>query len=460
MKTTPGCRIFFRLLLALVAPAFLSAGAARAGEIAIPSTDTYRRLKARIDEIRIIDTHEHLTREDAYLQRRADFLADMTHYVEADLRSAGYPHDPARDKGPQVQNTALPFAERWALFEKYWPEMSLTGYGRALFLLVRDLYGMNLDRLTPGFGEELNRRIAATRRPGLYRRMLREKARIDLSIVDVNSTDVDRELFAPVLKFDEFVQIRSRRQLEKIAESSGSGIRSLTDLENALQARFEKAVSQKIVGIKSALAYSRKISYPLPPWSAAQEAFSAILNRGEVTEEAALPLQNHMMHQVARRAERYQLPFQIHTGLQTGNGNRITNARPTELVELIMAYPKLKFVLLHAGYPYGSELATMAKCFANVYIDLCWMHIISPQVTRRYLSEYLETVPANKISGFGGDYHFVEGAWIHAELARQNLAWVLAEKVMDGYLEEDQALAWAEKVLRRNAILLYQLPLN
>lgn len=157
--------------------------------------------------------------------------------------------------------------------------------------------------------------------------------------------------------------------------------------------------------------------------------------------------------------DRYVLPFQIHTGLQTGNGNWITNSKPTELADLIMAHPKLTFVIFHAGYPYGPELATMAKNFANVTIDMCWTYIISPKMARDYLSEYIETVPANKITGFGGDYRFVEGTYMHAEMFRQNVAWVPEEKVRSGYLNEDQAVELAEKLLRRNAIAIYRLGL-
>jgi len=437
---------------------FLPASTLSAEDAATLSTDTYKRIKTRVDAIRLIDTHEHTVKEESYLKATADFLADMTHYVEADLRSAGYPHDPAIDKGPRVQNRSIPFAERWALFETYWPEMRFTGYGRALTWLVKDLYGMDLDRLRPGFGEELNERIAADRRPGHYRRILKEKARIDLIIID-SGLDVDREFFAPVMRCDDFIQIRSRQQIERLAERTKQNIHSLADLENALQIYFENGLQKKIVGVKSGLAYSRRISYPRPPREKAQEAFQNVMRRGVVPEETSLPLQNHMMNQLADLAERHQLPFQIHTGLQTGNGNWITNSKPTELVDLIMAHPKLMFVIFHAGYPYGSELATMAKNFANVTIDMCWTHIISPKVARDYLAEYIETVPANKITGFGGDYRFVEGTYMHAEMARQNIAWVLAEKVCSGYLNEDQAVELAEKLLRRNAIAIYRLGL-
>ncbi|MCY1719450.1 amidohydrolase family protein [Prolixibacteraceae bacterium Z1-6] len=60
----------------------------------------------------------------------------------------------------------------------------------------------------------------------------------------------------------------------------------------------------------------------------------------------------------------------------------------------------MKFILFHGAYPFGGELASLAKNFRNVYIDLCWLYIISPTYSRRYLHEWLETIPANKIIAF------------------------------------------------------------
>jgi hypothetical protein len=83
------------------------------------------------------------------------------------------------------------------------------------------------------------------------------------------------------------------------------------------------------------------------------------------------------------------------------------------------------------------------------------VHIISPWVARQALHEWIETVPANKILAFGGDYIFVEGAYAHARLARHNVAAVLAEKVEARYLTEDEAVSLAHKLLRENAVRLF-----
>jgi len=164
------------------------------------------------------------------------------------------------------------------------------------------------------------------------------------------------------------------------------------------------------------------------------------------------------MHQAIRRAIDHNLPLQVHTGLQEGTGNLLLNSHPLQLVNLFLEYPEARFDLFHAGYPFQSELATLGKNFQNVYLDLCWVHVISPWVARQTLHEWLETVPANKIFAFGGDYIFVEGAYAHSRMARTNVAEVLAEKVSSGYLTEAEAFTLAHMLLRDNAIRFFRLP--
>ena len=64
----------------------------------------------------------------------------------------------------------------------------------------------------------------------------------------------------------------------------------------------------------------------------------------------------------------------------------------------------------------------------------------------------LDTVPANKILGFGGDYVFVEGVYGHSVIARREIARVLCQKVEEGRFTEDYALALGHMLLRENAV--------
>ena len=163
------------------------------------------------------------------------------------------------------------------------------------------------------------------------------------------------------------------------------------------------------------------------------------------------------MHQVIRAAIENELPIQLHTGLQEGNENIITNSNPAHLINLFIEYREAKFDLFHGGYPYIHEFATLTKNFANVTADITWLPIISPEIARQLLHELIETVPGNKIMAFGGDSMTVEMAYGHAMMARQLVTRVLSEKIAEGYLNEDEAVVLARRMLRDNPASLFKL---
>jgi len=214
-----------------------------------------------------------------------------------------------------------------------------------------------------------------------------------------------------------------------------------------------------MVGVKIGLAYSRSLRFDKSPKSVADALFDQIfsdLGRGLSWREAK-PLQDFMVHELIRLAMKNDLPIQIHTGIQEGNGNILANSNPTLLTNLFLEYRQAKFDIFHGSYPFCGELAALAKNFPNVYVDMCWLHVISPSVSRRMLHEWIETVPSNKIMAFGGDYIIVEGAYAHSRMARDIVGQVLSEKVSEGYFSREEALDLASDLLRNNAWNLFQL---
>jgi len=410
-------------------------------------------IKEEIYKIPIVDTHEHLMSEEERNSRPIDIFYFFAHYASSDLVSAGMPQA-TLDK---IRNPSIPLEERWRDFAPYWESIRNTAYAKALIIAIRDLFG--IEDINEETYQAISAKLKESQRKGWYRYVLRERANIAISLQYVGTMDVDRELFLPVAYYDHFITAHSKWDINSLEKSYDVAIHSLDDFLRALDIAFERDVKAGAVGIKSGLAYSRILRYDKVSKREAEALFNRIFSHlGEgLSWEEAKPLQDFIMHQVIKRAISYNLPITIHTGLQEGNGNIITNANPVHLVNLFLEYKEAKFDIFHGGYPYTSELATLAKNFQNVYIDMCWLHIISPNVSRRALHEWLETVPQNKIMGFGGDYIFVEGAYAHSRIARENIARVLIEKVEEGYLNEEEAIKIAFRLLRDNPKELFNL---
>jgi hypothetical protein len=95
--------------------------------------------------------------------------------------------------------------------------------------------------------------------------------------------------------------------------------------------------------------------------------------------------------------------------------------------------------------------------FPNVFIDMCWAHIISPSASIHALEGFLDTVPYNKISAFGGDYIFVDAIYGHLNIARQNVSRVLAQKVTDGKFSVEKAIEIATALFYENPKRIFKL---
>ncbi len=435
------------------------------------------RIAEAVNAISLVDTHEHLLSEEERCRAAVDFSYLFPHYASSDLISAGMPpalfeavrlpmravlvERAARARRPRSYptpvRTDMSLEERWNAVEPYWDCIRHTGYGQCLRIAARDLFGI------PDINRESYRRlsdaIAASNRPGWYHHVLKDKARIAISIQDDGRTTVDKTFFAPVVRLEHFAVARTRDELAALEAEGGVTIHSLDDLLRAMRVMLEGYLADGAVGVKIALAYRRIIRFEKVAKADAERLFNRIAGHlGEgLSWEDARPLQDYILHEIIRAAIDRDLPIQIHTGLQEGNENILTNSNPTHLVNLFIEYREAKFDLFHGGYPYTGEVLALAKNFPNVYLDLCWLHIISPTAGVRMLHEAIETVPANKIFAFGGDFIIPEGAYGHSVLARRVVSQVLAEKVERGALSEDEALRLARRMLRENPAEIYRL---
>jgi uncharacterized protein len=413
-------------------------------------------LAGAIDRIEAIDTHEHILPEGERTAAAIDFFTLASHYVLDDLTSAGLPADTRAELGRED----VPARKKWELFAPWWRFVRGTGYGRALEIAIRDVYGV--ERVDASTLETLNDRIRERNRPGLYRDVLKTRARLRYCVNDEywqpRPTRVDPEFFVLARKFDWFVAPITRAGVGRLETLADRSITRLQDLRDAMAAHVEAASALGLAAIKTTLAYERSLRFERVDEADAVRSFEALMRDTTPPGDAVArlearpyrPLADYLFHQLVQLADAYRLPVQVHTGLHASNANLVTNSRPTDLLNLFMLYPRVTFDLFHAGYPFQHEAAVLAKTFANVCIDFCWMYVVSPTVASGTLHEVLDTVPFNKVMGFGGDYRYPELSYAHAVMARRTLAQVFAERVRKGMCSETEALEQARALLHDN----------
>jgi hypothetical protein len=418
-------------------------------------------LAAELGKVRLYDVHEHLLSEQERVGQAVDFFTLAGHYAINDVISAGL----AGDDLATVRDSNAPLERRWKAFEPHWKAARFTGYGQALAIAMADIYGAK--EISAASIRQINDAIARRNKPGLYDYVLKERAGIDWCLVDPywnrKPAPVDKPYFLLSQRFDNFITPASRKDIAGLEEISGVSIGTLADLEKALETTFEQGMRAGMVAVKSGIAYRRDLLFEEVSRHDAAADFESMLKGGADppkgfrarAQRAFRRLEDHMFHRLASLVEARRLPFQIHTGAPAGNAGFVENTKPALLTNLFYRYPRAKFDLMHIGYPYQQELAVLVKLFPNVFVDFSWAHILSPPGSRRTLDEYLETAPANKILGFGGDYRYPELTYAHAQVARRNIVQVLAGKVEARLFNEEQALGIGRMLLRENGLNLF-----
>jgi uncharacterized protein len=421
----------------------------------LPENGYEQRIKEFVSSMTIVDTHEHLWNPDVIKNgTMLDFVLLFHHYANDDIKSAGMPSQSFQ----KLLTDSLTVMQKWQAMKPFYEASFNTSYNRVAQLAADKLFGIS--DINESTVEELSGKIRSAYQGEWFYKVLKEKCKIEYIIQDGEDRSFGNEMFRYVTHFDRYVGINSKNNIFAVGKIGNLTISSIDDLVNALNEAFNSAMEKGFVAVKSTLAYNRILYFEDVKKEKAEEVFNMILaapDKQYFSFNEVKPLQDYMMHRILDLARTNKVPVQIHTGILAGGGSIIENTNPAHLSNLFLKYRDVKFILFHGGFPFGGELTSIAKTFRNVFIDMCWLYIISPSYSERYLHEWLETVPANKIMAFGGDYHNVENIYGHLLFAKQIISRVLIEKVKDGYLSESEAIKIARMILHDNAIEILNL---
>ncbi len=411
-------------------------------------SELYKSIRAEVDKIKIIDTHEHLNLPDKLAGTgKIDFGRLFMHYAACDLVSAGMrPEDMEKVRDPKSEWST---AEKWRAVKPFYEKTWNTGYCECLRIAIRDIYG--IEDFRDDTIAELSSQMDGVERES-WTRTVFDKAGIELAMFNGTAAPVYHTKRYPGLFLydmcDDFSTFERMDEMQAVTELD---ITSLDGYLKVIDWYFDH-FADEAVALKIGRAYDRTLSFEEVAREDAEKLFARLLNDPEMSKGEKKPLEDFIVHYCVRKCGEHDLVVKVHTGLQEGNGNYITSSRAALMMNLFMQYPETRFDIFHISWPYTEELINICKNFRNVYVDFCWAWIFNPPAARRYLSDMLETVPLNKIHGFGGDFVFVEGTYGHSVIARREIARVLAEKVAEGRFTEEFAVHAAQRMLRENPL--------
>ncbi|NLJ42860.1 MAG: amidohydrolase family protein [Bacteroidales bacterium] len=443
-------RVTFFILIASILP-----GIAQKDLRILPVPGFENRIINYIDTIRVIDTHEHLIGpemlKDSYF---LDFSLLFMQNGYDDLVSAGMPDTLFNT----LFNQQIDPVSKWKIIEPYWNNSFNTSFNRMIIHSATSLYGISeLNESTVG---TLSEKIRKAHDSDWFDRIIRDSCRIDYFIKDGNYIPGKDGFVRYEKRFDDWLTIRSKYRIDSLAILQLDPIYSLDDFVRSLETAFEKELKNGMIAVKIFSSYYRTLQFEKTSADAAKKVFKTLVNGEEdfkISMKEAKPLQDYMLFKLLDLARKYDKPVAIHTGIQAGKGKIIGNSNPELLTNLFIDYPDVNFVLYHGSYPYGGELASLAKNYRNVYIDMNWVYAVSPTYSERYFNEWLEMVPVSRITAFGGDCMAVENVYSELLAAKRIISKVLIIKVKEGYITESEAMRIAKMIFHDNAAKLYKL---
>jgi predicted TIM-barrel fold metal-dependent hydrolase len=440
----------FRVSIALCVLVF----ACRPGPAAdIKTTPLYARIKAGLDAVPAIDTHDHL-RPFGELPNRDDTDRGRGMTLHS-IFAGSYLTGIARISPWQAGKS---FDDWWAAARGQFDNVRAASSYRYLLPAFRDLYGVDFDNITDAQARDLNDRIFANYQNDRWLvDVITRRANIELMLIDPYWARLQfaraYQFSVPLLNVTEIIGGSHRGRLGDAdspylwAEKRGAKIETLDDYLAVVERIFAEAVAADAVCLKSTQAYQRTLRYEDVPRERAMAAFGK--PPGAITAAGQKDFEDFMFHQILKLSAKYDLPFQIHTG-----HGRLQGSSPMLLLDAIQANPQTKFILFHGGFPWVSETAAIGMRHRNVWIDSVWMPTLSYTMAKRAYQEWLDTMPSDRIL-WGADTVQAEGIYAATEFTRQCLAEALAEKVERGELGEEHAARIGRQILRENALALF-----
>ena len=440
-------------MLRLLLTAVFIALAGRAHAAGIKTTPHYARIKAALDAVPAIDTHDHL-RPFGELPNldSTDRGKGMTlHSIFAGSYFGGINRLTPWPEGKS-------FDDWWTAAQHDFDTARATSSHRYLLPAFRDLYGVDFDTITADQARELNDRIFAKYRDDHWLiEVVTKRANIELMLIDPYWA---RLQFGRAYKFsvpllnvtqiisgthrDAFVDVDSPY---RFAERKKMPLTTLDEYLAVVDAIFSEAVAADAVCLKSTQAYQRTLRYEEVPKDRAAALFGK--PTAALAPQEKKDFEDFMFWQILRLSAKHDLPFQIHTG-----HGRLQGSSPMMLLDAIQANPKTKFVLFHGGFPWVDETAAIAMRHRNVWVDSVWLPTLSYTMAKRAYQVWLETMPSDRIM-WGADTVQAEGIYAATEFTRQCLAEALAEKVERAELREEHAIDIGRQILRENALKLF-----
>lgn len=383
---------------------------------------TAEKILAMLQEIPVIDTHEHMLPPEFHPTMKYSFFNLMIPYAQFDLVSAGM--SPKFMWNSQLTDEEV--EECYREFRKFWPYVKYNAYGSHVRRVLRENLG--LEDITDDNFREIGELLNRTRTKEHYSEVLQKQCHIRYILNqagDYHAYSKQDSYFIPhadMLKHGVEEDVK-----ELLAQKANP------TLEDHIELLHQRMIAGKKYGAKL-VKYDASCFLHKEDYATAKAQFEALKQGKKVDSEV---LQSFVYRKTLAFAKELGLIAAVHTGVW----DNINRKSPLILFPIVQENPEIRFDIYHMGMPFTGACAFLGKNFPNAYLDLCWSHIVSPQMLMHALDEWLDLVPYNKIFAFGGDHATLPyNVKTHLNEAKENLSAVFAKRVEDGKINVEESV--------------------
>ena len=244
-------------------------------------------------------------------------------------------------------------------------------------------------------------------------------------------------------------------EVQELEASVGGRISTFREFVAALRKRrqeFKRA---------GAVATEHVMSQPVAGWQSPEEMesyFAGALARRDITSKQLRDFQGHMAMEMARMSLDDGLVMQLYAGVDRGHADvgaaMAASRMPAALPARVDFTGGLRTLLNEFGHSknftlvlfspdessYTRELGPLAVTYPAVKVGAPWWHLNSPRGMRTFLMEVVEIAGVHNLAGFDDDASYVLSLPSRHKLWRRVVSDWAASLVMNGEIDEQEAL--------------------
>lgn len=365
-------------------------------------------LKKHIQNLKKIDSHEHLPKLSDLSKQKIDLIDLFTPYMCDMIVSSGC----TEAQWLEISGKNIEFSKRYQMLLKYLPAVKNCTYYKAVEFGVKQSLGYDLNEY-----DKINEALSTIDEQFYINLFEKNNIKTVASFLDYKNIEYMQDSSLIAVPTVTYAIPYTKEILHELSSVCNIKIDCCDDLRLAYKSLFESYKKIGLSNIKIGSAYWTKFDINEKPCDKTiNECLKKIANgspskkiqMSNVMKNVRYPefveLECFCFNTFIELASELNFNVIIHTGFHAWGNNDPNACHSDFLYKAAIKFSTVKFILLHCGYPYEDDAITLAKYYSNVFIDLTWVHQMDSLTCRQIICKLIEGVPTNKIIAFGGDY--------------------------------------------------------